>query len=702
MQTRLANNKEVLLIMNRSLMRLCPLPLSLLLLSGCSSSPDTYSAAIAEGRAAVQEVMADPGAVSISLALVEGDRLIWSEAFGTADRDAGRKATTETLYGACSVSKMLTTTTVMILVDRGRLSLSEPVATYIPGFAMPLDPRYRNITVRMLLNHTSGLPGYDPKTMTHAPYTGYAADFMEGLKRQRLMHDPGTIAAYNNDGFTMVENLVKAVTGQDYPDFVRQNILSPLGMTRSQYQNVALPAGSYAQGYNGAAVVPLYTLNVYASGGFFSTPEELSRLTSLFANNGVYKGRQILSAQSVAAMAEDQRLGTFNPVPNESERFGLGWDTVAEPALAAFGVKAWQKTGDLTGVYGTCIAVVPEANLGVVVFGTSGSLAAAYSSAHSVKIAERILLRALVERGRIPAMPPSLSTADLPLAAVPAADKATYPGSYASSTGLFSVAYGAGDALTVNVYQDGWQEAYGNFKLRSDGWYAADGDPVTALRLLTASGRHYIALRKPAASRLYGLTTLLGQRLDPRPAISAAWLARVGERWLPVNRDLTLHYPVKVDDQTVQLTAIPALTGYLMSSKILADMTPPSNDRLDGMFLIVPDGVRGLHDAAMETWNAEQWLRLGSTLYRPQSAIPLLTPGSAIVTIGADAFAEWRRLPAAGTISVANASYWVLFDDAYTELASGTAAGTHAFAGAGAKYLVLFGAAGTPVTLNLL
>jgi len=65
--------------------------------------------------------------------------------------------------------------------------------------------------------------------MTHAPYTGYAADFMEGLKRQRLMHDPGTIAAYNNDGFTMVENLVKAVTGQAYPDFVRQNILSPWG-----------------------------------------------------------------------------------------------------------------------------------------------------------------------------------------------------------------------------------------------------------------------------------------------------------------------------------------------------------------------------------------------------------------------------------------------------------------------------------------
>lgn len=687
--------------MNRFHMLLCSLPL-FLLISGCSSSTDSYTAAIAEGRAAVKEVMADPGAVSVSLALVEGDRLIWSEAFGTAERDTGQRATTETIYGACSVSKMLSATAVMILVDQGLVSLNNPVVTYIPGFTMPLDPRHRNITVEMLLNHTSGLPGYDPKTMTHAPYTGYAADFMEGLKRQRLMHDPGTIAAYNNDGFTMVENLVKAVTGQDYPDFVRRNILFPLGMTKSQYQNVPLPAGSYAQGYNGAAKVPLYTLNVYASGGFFSTPEELSRLASLFANSGMYEGRRILSAQSVAAMAADQRQGTFNPVPNESYRFGLGWDTMAQPALAAVGVNAWQKTGDLTGVYGTCIMVVPEANLGVVVFGTSGSLASSYGSDHAVKIAERILLRALVERGRIPAMPPALSTADLPLAAVPAADKAAYPGTYASSNGVFSVAYGAGDALNVDAYQSGWQDAYSNFKLRSDGWYAADGDPVTALRLLTAADRLYLAIRKPSASRLYSITTLFAQRLDAKPAVSAAWLARVGERWLPANKDLSLNYPVKIDDQTVQLTAIPALTGYLMSSKILCDTTPSSNDRLDGMFLIVPDGVRGLHDAAMETWNAEQWLRLGSTLYRPQSTVPLLAPGAATVTIGAEEFAEWRRLPAAGTISVTNAAYWALFDAAYTELASGTGPGSHAFAGAGAKYMVLFGAAGTPIVLNLL
>ena len=90
------------------------------LLAGCGESPhpDTpYSATIAEGRAAVKEIMAETGATSISVALVDGDRVVWSEAFGVVDQKSGREATTATLFAACSVSKMLATVATMILVD---------------------------------------------------------------------------------------------------------------------------------------------------------------------------------------------------------------------------------------------------------------------------------------------------------------------------------------------------------------------------------------------------------------------------------------------------------------------------------------------------------------------------------------------------------------------------------------------------------
>lgn len=687
-------------------LKVCCILFSLVILAGCggssSSSSNSYSATIAEGRTAVNDVIKETGAAAVSVALVDGERVIWSEAFGKTDRGTGRDATTNDLHGICSLSKMLATISVIILVDRGLVSLDEPVTTYIANFTMPLDPRYRDITVRMLLNHSSGLPGNDSRGgITVAPFAGYAAQMMDGLRYQRLKHDPGTMSAYNNDGFTMVDNLVKAVTGQDYPAFVRDNILTPLGMSASRYQTEPLPVGSYAKSYNGATELTMYSFNVYSTGGLFSTPEELSRLAVMLINKGVYGNRRILSAKSVEAMAQDQRLGSFNPVPDDEYRFGLGWDTVAQPGLAAVGVAAWDKTGDMTGYYGANIAVAPEERLGVVVFGASGSFTTPFQSAHAVRISERILLRALVERGRITDMPAMLSTTPLPVQAVPAADKAAFPGYYTSGSGVFHLSYGAGDLLSVEAFDGVWTPQYQNFKLRSDGWYAADGDPITALRLLTRSGRAYIAQRLKKGYGHYSVATMFGQRLDDKPAISAAWKARLNERWLPVNKDTYVNFPVKVEDPSFQLSTITDLTGYLMGTNILRDMPPPSDGRLDGMFLTLPDGIRALQDAGMETWEGQEWLRLGSCLYRPLSGVPLLATGPSAVSIGTDGFAEWRQLPPAGTLSLSGATYWFIYDAGFKELASGMGSGVPSFSGAGAKYLMLFGAKGATIDLNL-
>jgi len=682
------------------LLKLCCILFAVMMVAGCSdsSSPDNpYSAAIAEGRAAVKEAMAETGATAISVALVDGDRVIWSEAFGDADREAGRKATTSTLFAACSVSKMLATVSAMILVDQGLISLDEPVTTYIKNFSMPLDPRYRDITVRMLLNHSSGLPGSDMRgAVTAEPFSGYAAQVMEGLKYQRLKHDPGFISAYNNDGFTMVQNLIKAVTGQEYADFVRLNILAPLGMNSSRYQTGPLPDDSYARPYAGDTSLQLYFYNVYATGGLFSNPEELSRLASMFINKGVYGSRRILSEKSVAAMAQDQRMGSFNPVPYDEYRYGLGWDTVIQPGLSAVGIASWQKTGDMNGYYGANMAVAPDEKLGVVVFGASNG----FDSSRAVKISERILLRALVERGRLAGMPKPLSTVPLPVQAVPPEEKSAFAGYYASGTTAYRLSFGADDSLSVDEYQNDWTSKYRNFKLRSDGWYAADGDPITALRLLSRAGHDYFALRLQRGNGHYSVSTMFGQRLDAKPSISAAWQARCNEMWLPVNAD-PWYLLMLQGDPGFRFRTIAGLNGYLMGNKILRDMAPPSDDRLDGMFLTLPDGVRDLQDAGIEPWSGQNWLRLGSNLYRPLSGLPLLASGPATVAIGSDGFAEWRRLPSSGALSISGAGYWFLYDADFKELASGRGSGAPLFSGAGAKYLVVFGTGGATINLNL-
>lgn len=683
-------------------LKTCCIPCMLLLFAGCSDSPsalsgNTYAAVIAEGRAAVNDAMAETSATSVSVALVDGDRVVWSEAFGTAEQSMNKKADTTTLFGICSVSKILATVATMILVDRGKVVLDEPVTNYIKSFTMPLDPRYRNITVRMLLNHSSGLPGNDLRgAFTAEPFPGYAAQLMDSLKYQRLKHDPGAVSAYNNDGFTMIENLVKAVSGQEYQEFVRQNILTPLGMNASRYQTGSLTEGTYAGSYDDTTRLPLYFLNAYGSGGLFSTPEELSRLAVMFINKGVYGSYRILSEQSVAAMARDQRQGTFNPVPYENFRYGLGWDTMAQPGLAAVGVAAWQKTGDLNGYYGANITVLPAEKLGVVVFGASNT----FSSEQAVKISERILLRALVERGRITAMPNQLSTKPLPLKAVTAEEKNTFPGIYASSYGLFRLSFSTDDFLTVEEFKTGWTPKFSTFKMRSDGWYAANGNPTTGLRLLVEGGRVYFAFRKPDGYGHYYMATMFGQRLDDTPSLAAAWQARLNEKWLPVNNDTSI-LMMSRDATSFQFNSITGQTGYLRGKNILRDMIPTSGERLDGMFLFMADGIRDFVDAGMENRAGQNWLRVGSYLYRPLSGLSPLAAGTSTLTVGSDGFAEWCMLPASGTVTISGASNWFLYDGGLKELASGAASGAPPFSGAGSKYLVLFGTAGSVINLHL-
>ena len=99
-------------------------------------------------------------------------------------------------------------------------------------------------------------------------------------------------------------------------------------------------------------------------------------------------------------MGVDQTLSSFNPVKSKSFSYGLGWDTVIQPGLAAVGVTGWQKGGDVT-LYGSTLIVAPTEGLAVVVMGASNG----FGSGNATVIAERILLRALVEKGRIAAMP---------------------------------------------------------------------------------------------------------------------------------------------------------------------------------------------------------------------------------------------------------------------------------------------------------
>ena len=159
------------------------------------------------------------GASAISYAVWEDGEITLSGHAGVYSKTENRAILDDDLYGVGSVSKIYTTVAVMQLVEDGKINLDSPVTKYLPDFKMA-DERYKDITVRMLLNHSSGLMGTSNQNfMLFADDDRSAAeDLLERLSTQRLKAAPGAFSVYCNDGFTLAELVVEAVSGKSLDD----------------------------------------------------------------------------------------------------------------------------------------------------------------------------------------------------------------------------------------------------------------------------------------------------------------------------------------------------------------------------------------------------------------------------------------------------------------------------------------------------
>jgi CubicO group peptidase (beta-lactamase class C family) len=150
-----------------------------------AAATTSYEATIKDGRAAATALLEQTGAASLSLALVAGDRVAWQEGFGDADKATSTPPDADTMYGIGSVSKMLATVAAMKLVDQGKIELDAPLALYVPEIAR-VFPVYGQITIRMLLDHSSGFPGSTyGDAITAAYYPGYLQQMMNAVETER-------------------------------------------------------------------------------------------------------------------------------------------------------------------------------------------------------------------------------------------------------------------------------------------------------------------------------------------------------------------------------------------------------------------------------------------------------------------------------------------------------------------------------------
>ena len=283
-----------------------------------------------------------------------------------------------------SVSKMFTVTSIMILKEQGKVDLDAPVTDYISDFSMA-DERYKDITVRMLMDHSSGLMGsvYHNSLRIDDVSTDYHDAFLEALRSERLKADPGSFNCYCNDGFTLLEILVERVSGMTFTDFVEQYICEPLGMDSTgtvwNISDLDKQIAYYAK--DDIRMMPETVLCIGA-GGIMSTAEDLCT----FGYSFCYGNGTILSDDSKREMATNRKASEY------CEDYGLGWDRVTDEDHENAGVTVLTKGGD-TAFQHSSLAVAPDHDISVAVLSSGGN------SGVDLDIAYDLMDIALEEKG---------------------------------------------------------------------------------------------------------------------------------------------------------------------------------------------------------------------------------------------------------------------------------------------------------------
>jgi CubicO group peptidase (beta-lactamase class C family) len=248
----------------------------------------------------------------MSAAIVHDQEVVWSGAFGSSHPDRNTPAATNTLYSICSISKLFTSIAVMQLRDRGLVELDAPVEAYLPWYQV--RQQYEGsapVTVQGLLTHASGLPRESDHPYWSAPDFPFPTreEIIAGLRNQETLYPAWRTFQYSNLGLSLAGEIVREVSGVPYDEYVRQNILTPLGM-RDTYPEMPEQhrGGQLADGYGSLTrsgvrePVPFFQgKGIAPAAGFASTAEDLARFAAWqFRLDGAEE--EVLRAHTLAEM----------------------------------------------------------------------------------------------------------------------------------------------------------------------------------------------------------------------------------------------------------------------------------------------------------------------------------------------------------------------------------------------------------------
>jgi CubicO group peptidase (beta-lactamase class C family)/D-alanyl-D-alanine dipeptidase len=315
----------------------------------------------------IEHERAQKGIPAISVALVDGQRVVWARGFGWADSAANVRATASTVYRVGSVSKLFTDVAIMRLVERHALDLDAPVQRYLPSFH-PTNPFGGEITIRELTSHRAGLTreppvgNYFDDDSTPAPTL---AATVASLNRTTLVYKPGTHTKYSNAGIAVLGYLLEQTQNESFYPYLERTVLQPMGMVHSAFRPLPAVAANLAKGtmwtIDGRRFnAPTFQLGMGPCGSMYSTVLDLGRFVEmLFARGVASNGQRVVSAATLDAMWTPQFAAS-----GAKTGFGIGFNIGQ--------LNGHRTVGHGGAIYGfaTQLLALPDDSLGVVVTAT--------------------------------------------------------------------------------------------------------------------------------------------------------------------------------------------------------------------------------------------------------------------------------------------------------------------------------------------
>ncbi len=277
-----------------------------------------------------------PGESGAAVAIMRDGVFVLCKGYGLANVELGVAISPDTVFHIASITKQFTAVAILMLCERGLVELDAPIGTYLE---LPADKRA--VTVRQLLNHTSGIRSYSHLSNFHREtakiHTTLSA-FVARIASLPCNFEPGARYSYNNSGYVLLGAIIERASGESYGDFLAREVFEPLGMTRTLYlldQPIVKDRASGYQRRNGILENAFYTsaTSHHAAGALGSTVRDLALWDRAIRDN------RLIGAETLAAMLEPTRLNDGSQFP-----YGFGWGTAEY-----LGRRVFHHTG---GIYG--------------------------------------------------------------------------------------------------------------------------------------------------------------------------------------------------------------------------------------------------------------------------------------------------------------------------------------------------------------